>query len=164
MADYYSKYSEVFCNIVANQVIIEQQTAGRDVRLCGVGVLSDCDCALSSFDPASFTTIPAATLVSTNLISKFVGEVSNKSVLISSTIWDSVSSMCGNGDGTSKCGLRTIKFYDSSNVEIVLWPYLGVTWDAIASTINLPGTYQTPGIFTIGVEISLTSNAAVVYR
>ena len=45
MADYYSRYSEVTCNFIANQIIIEQQNAGRDVRLCGVGVLSDCNCA-----------------------------------------------------------------------------------------------------------------------
>jgi hypothetical protein len=91
MADYYSEYTDVSCSIVANQIIIEQQTIGRDVRLCGVEILSDCNCALSSFDPASFTTIPAATLVSTNLISKFAGDVSDKSVFISSTIFDSVS-------------------------------------------------------------------------
>jgi hypothetical protein len=29
MEDYYSKYSEVICNVLANKIIIEQQTAGN---------------------------------------------------------------------------------------------------------------------------------------
>jgi hypothetical protein len=159
LADYYNKYSEVTCNVVANQIIFEQLTAGNVVRFCGVGVFSDCNCALSSFDPAFFKTAPSATLVSTDSITKFVGDTTTKTVTVTSTIPDTVSTICGNGDGTTKCGLRSIKFYDSSNVEIVVWPYLGITWNG--STLSLPGTYQTPGTFTIGVYISLNSNSLV---
>ena len=163
MANYYTRYSEVTCNVVGNQIIFEQQTAVHELRFCGVGVLSDCNCALSSFDPSSFTTAPTATLVSANSMTKFVGETTTLTVSVSS-IPDSVSTLCGNGDGYAKCGLRTIKFYDSSNAEIVFWPYLGIIWDSIASTISLPGTFQTPGTFTIDVEISLTSNPVVKMR
>ena len=71
MADYYSRYTDVSCNIIANQIIIEQQTAGRDVRLCGVGILSDCDCAQSSFDtvlnPSSVIT-PFASVTTFSLL------------------------------------------------------------------------------------------------
>jgi hypothetical protein len=45
LADYYSKYSEVTCNVFANQIIIEQRTVGNKVGFCGVAVLSDCECA-----------------------------------------------------------------------------------------------------------------------
>ena len=71
MADYYNKYIDISCNIVANQIIIEQQTAGRDVRLCGVGILSDCDCAQSSFDPVlnpSSVTTPFAAVTTLSLL------------------------------------------------------------------------------------------------
>jgi hypothetical protein len=96
-------------------------------------------------------------------MTKFVGETTTLTVTVSS-IPDSVSTLCGNGDGYAKCGLRAIKFYDSSNTEIVVWPYLGIIWDSIASTISLPGTFQTPGAFTIDVEISLTLNPLVKIR
>ncbi len=148
----------------SNQIIFEQLTAGRDLRFCGVAVLSDCDCAITSFDPASFTTPSTATLVSANFISKFVGDTVDKTVTVSSTITDTVSTLCGNGDGTSKCGLRSIKLYDSSNVEILSWPYAGITWNPVALTISLSGAYQTSGTFTIDVEISLNSNSSVKYR
>jgi hypothetical protein len=160
MADYYSSYREVPCNVVGNQIIFEQQTAGYEVRFGGLGVFSDCYCALSSFDPTSFTTAPTETLVSANSIKKFFGDTATLAVTVSSTVPDTVSTICGNGDGFTKCS-RTIKFYDSSNAEIVVWPYLGIIWDSIASQISLPGTYQTLGTFTIDVEISLTLNPMV---
>ena len=161
MADYYSSYREVPCHVVGNQIIFEQQTAGYEVSFGGVGVFSDCYCALSSFDPTSFTTAPSGTLVSANSMTKFFGDTATLTVTVSSTIPDTVSTLCGNGDGTTKCGLRTIKFYDSSNTEIFVWPYLGIIWDSVASKISLPGTYQTLGTFTIDVEISLTLNPTV---
>jgi hypothetical protein len=71
MADYYSTYSEVSCNTVANQIIIEQQTLGNPVRLCGVGILSDCDCAVTSFDPVLITsaaTTPFASVTTLSLL------------------------------------------------------------------------------------------------
>jgi hypothetical protein len=71
-------------------------------------------------------------LVSANSMTKFVGDSTTLTVTVSSIIPDTVSTLCGNGDGTTKC-LRTIKFYDSLNAEIVAWPYLGLIWDSIAS-------------------------------
>ena len=113
MANYYSNYREVSCNVIGNQIIFEQQTAGYEVRFCGVGVFSDCNCALSSFDPTSFTTAPTGTLVSADSMTKYVGDTTTLTVTVSSTIPDTVSTLCGNGDGITKCGSRTIKFYDS---------------------------------------------------
>ncbi len=127
-------------------------------------MFSDCDCALSSFDPTLFTTAPAVTLVSANSMTKYVGDSTTLTVTVSITIPDTVSTLCGNGDGTTKCGLRTIKFYNSLNAEIVVWPYLGINWDQNASQISLSGAYQTLGTFTIDVEISLNSNSSVKYR
>ena len=164
MADYYSGYREVPCDVVGNQIIFEQQTAGYAVRFGGVGVFSDCNCALSSFDPNSFTTAPTVTLVSANSMTKNFGDSTTLTVTVSSSIPDTVSTLCGNGDGTTKCGLRAIKFYDSSNAEIFVWPYLGIIWDSIASQISLSGTYQTAGTFTADVEISLTSDQSVKIR
>ena len=88
-------------------------------------------------------------------MTKYVGDSTTLTVTLSSSIPDTVSTICGNGDGITKCGLRSIKFYDSSNAEIVVWPSLGLIWDSIASKISLPGSYQTPGTFTADVEISL---------
>jgi hypothetical protein len=94
-------------------------------------------------------------------MTKLFGNTTPLTVTVSRTIPDTVSTLCGNGDGTTKCGLRKIKFYDSSNEEIVLWPYLGIIWDPITSQISLPGTYQKLGTLTIDVEISLTSSPMV---
>jgi hypothetical protein len=163
MADYYTRYSEVTCNVVGNQIILEQQADGLELSFCGVGVFSDCNCALSSFYPSSFTTAPTATLVSANSLTKFVGDTTTLTLTVS-LIPDSVSKICGNGDGYAKCGPRTIKLFDSSNSEIIVWPYLGIIWDSIARTISLHGTFQTPGTFTIDVKISLTSNPLVKIR
>jgi hypothetical protein len=94
-------------------------------------------------------------------MTKLFGNTTPLTVTVSRTIPDTVSTLCGNGDGTTKCGERSIKFYDSSNAEITLWPYLGIIWDPITSKISLPGTYQTLGTFTIDVEIFLTSSPMV---
>ncbi len=74
-------------------------------------------------------------------MTKFFGDTTTFTVTVSRIIPDTVSTLCGNGDGTTKCGVRSIKFYDSSNAEIVVWPYLGIIWDSIAGKISLPGTY-----------------------
>mgnify|MGYP001063224283 CR=1 FL=1 len=57
--DYSTTYTEVDChNIQGNEIVAEQQSLSNDLLFCGFGVLADCDCVTSSFDPFLFTTTP----------------------------------------------------------------------------------------------------------
>jgi hypothetical protein len=52
LSNYYPLYVETSCQRQANSITLKQQTSTHDLRLCGVGALADCDCSLSSFNPA----------------------------------------------------------------------------------------------------------------
>jgi hypothetical protein len=68
--DYYTTtYYEVACNIQANEIILVQNNAAHDLRFCGFGVLADCFCGQSSFDPLLFTTPIAKSFASVTAIS-----------------------------------------------------------------------------------------------
>jgi hypothetical protein len=70
LADYYATmYYEVTCNIQVNEIIVEQKNTNKDLRFCGFGVLAECDCSQSSFDPASFATPPPTPFASATSIS-----------------------------------------------------------------------------------------------
>jgi hypothetical protein len=70
MANYYATTNyEAACNIQANEIILVQQNAAYNLRFCGFGALSDCNCSQSSFDTLLFTTPPATPFASATSIS-----------------------------------------------------------------------------------------------
>ena len=51
---------------------------------------------------------------------------------------DTVSSVCGNADGVSKCGPRSVSFKDKmTGLTIKNWPYLGYNWDPVILILSL---------------------------
>jgi hypothetical protein len=102
MGDYFkNKYGEILCNIQANEIIVVQQTAGKNLYFSGFGALSDCDCSKSQLDPSLFTIPPTILLASiTSLKVKSTDAVQN--ILISAQIPDTVSSSCAPADGVAK--------------------------------------------------------------
>ena len=104
-----------------------QQNAARDLRFCGFGALSDCNCAQSSFDPNHFTTAPATSFASVT------------SITFNTQIPDTVSSVCGSTDGFSKCGLgpRVILFKEKMTGQLVTFPYKGFEFDSASSVLML---------------------------
>ena len=70
LADYYATQSyEIACNIQVNEIILEQQNTKGELRFCGFGVLAECECSQSSFDPSNFTQPPATPFASATSIS-----------------------------------------------------------------------------------------------
>jgi hypothetical protein len=65
LGNYYKKkYGEILCSIQANEIIVVQQNSKFNLIFSGFGVLSDCDCSKSQFDPSLFTITPTTLLVS----------------------------------------------------------------------------------------------------
>ena len=133
---YYTTYYEVACNILANEIILVQQNAAYDLRFCGFGVLADCDCTLSSFNPLLFSTSQATPFASaTSLTLKSSDSV--QTITINSKMPDTISSVCGLADGVTKCGPRAITFKErSSGVIIDTWPYFAFNWNAATSELT----------------------------
>jgi hypothetical protein len=137
LANYYNQYSEVSCKIQANEIVASQQTVGNTLSFCGFGVLADCDCSTSSFNPALFTTTPEAQFASkTSLSVKSTDSV--QTIVFNSQILDTISSVCGSADGVTKCGLRLITFVDKgTGLPITEWPYWGYNWTPATSVLTL---------------------------
>ena len=55
--------------IQANEIILVQNSIGKTLRFGGFGALADCDCSVTSFNPALFTTTPATAFASATSIS-----------------------------------------------------------------------------------------------
>jgi hypothetical protein len=138
MGDYFkNKYGEILCNIQANEIIVVQQTAGKNLYFGGFGALSDCDCSKSQLDPSLFTIPPTILLASiTSLKVKSTDAVQN--ILISAQIPDTVSSSCAPADGVSKCGPRSLNFTDkTTGVPVTNWPYMGFFWNEVTSILSV---------------------------
>ncbi len=128
LGNYYTKYGEVLCNIQVNEIILVQQSSSKDLRFCGFGALSDCNCAQSSFDSTQFTTRQATSFASvTSLTVKYTDSL--QSITFNNQMADTVSSVCGSADGFSKCP-RVIVFKDKTTGQLVTFPYKGMTYDA----------------------------------
>ena len=137
LADYYATtHYEVTCNIIANEIILVQKNAAYDLIFCGLGVLSDCDCTLSSFNPLLFSTSQATPFASaTSLTLKSSDSV--QTITLNSKMPDTISSVCSLADGVSKCGPRAITFKErSTGVIINTWPYLAFNWNGSTSELT----------------------------
>jgi len=162
LPDYSKTYNEVACNFQANEIIIEK-TVVQEMRLCGFGALASCDCTQSSFDPQFFTVPPSTTFApattsvsvkSTDTVQKFKFNLQQP---------DTVSTVCGNGDGTTSCGERSLSFTDKlTNLPINTWPYKGYSFDVSNSELTLDPA-QADANSAITVKISLVSYPAAFY-
>jgi len=131
------------------------------LAFCGFGALGDCDCSQSSLDPNHFSVPPASfasqtsvTVKSTDTQQKFKFNLQQP---------DTVSTVCGNGDGLSKCGERVLSFTDKqTSLPITAWPYKGYSFDPSNSELTLnPGEADANSVIT--AKISLVSYPAVFY-
>jgi hypothetical protein len=93
------------------------------LSMAGASILSNCDCSVSSLNPAliSRATNP---LVSPTTIST-TSNGAPISIKLNKQMPDTVSSVCGNADGFKKCGLRTVVFTDKMTGFQITFPYKG---------------------------------------
>ena len=132
------------------------------MRFCGFGALGDCDCSQSSLDPKHFTVPPATAFASlTSVTVKSIDTVQKFKFNLQQP--DTVSTVCGNGDGISKCGERLLSFTDKqTSLPIGNWPYKGYSFDPSNSELTLnPGEADANSVIT--VKISLISYPAAFY-
>ena len=64
------------------------------------------------------------------------------SVSVKIDLIDTVSSVCGNADGFSNCGSRTVVLTDltNNNTVITSFPYKKITWSAANPVLAATGT------------------------
>jgi len=136
-----------------------QQNALYNLEFCGFGALSDCDCAASSFDPQHFTVTPAPALLTTSLLFSKTDGV--KTIELNSLLQlpDTVSSVCGNRDGLSKCGPRLITVTDK-NSGLPVTESQGISFSGTTLTID---TAQAITTRVLTVSLSLVSNPQVFW-
>ncbi len=98
--------------------------------MAGVSILSDCDCSTSSFNPAIFTLRGAAFASATTINVKSTD--APVSITFNIQKPDTESSVCGNADGFTKCGLgpRVIIYTDKMTGQTVTFPYKGFELNA----------------------------------
>ncbi len=100
------------------------------LAMAGLSILSDCDCSLSSLNPSLFTLSGAAFASATTLNVKSTD--APVSITLNMQMPDAVSSVCGNADGFTKCGLgpRVIIYTDKMTGQQVTFPYKGFELNA----------------------------------
>jgi hypothetical protein len=141
--DDFTEYSESICNLEANEIIAAQSTPGKDLGFCGFGALSDCDCSKSSFQSSLFTptTPPVITsAASSNHNLALETSISLKSTDATQTFYipDTISSVCGNADGFSKCIRSNTSLIDKlTGLSVTSYPYKGWTASTTSSTLTL---------------------------
>jgi hypothetical protein len=118
--------------------------------MAGISILSDCNCSTSSFDSTQFTTTPATPFVSVTSISVQPTDPPI-TIIFNKQFPDTISSVCGSADGTSKCGIRSVSFYDSG-VLISTFPYKGFTWND-ATSVGTLDPAQVPALFVITAKL-----------
>ena len=97
--------------------------------MAGLSILLDCDCSTSSFDPLLFT-LPGAAFASATTINVKSTDAP-VSITLNMQMPDTVSSVCGNADGFTKCGLgpRVIIYTDKMTGQPVTFHYKGFEWN-----------------------------------
>ena len=67
-----------------------------------------------------------------------------------------MSSVCGNGNGISKCGTRKLSFKDKmTGLEISQWPYKGYNFDTLTSKLTLdPAQANATSVLTATISLS----------
>jgi hypothetical protein len=136
--------------MVGNKIIVTRPGNDMTLAMAGISILSDCDCSTSSFNPTQFTTTPATPFVSVTSIS--VQKTSLvQTITFNKQFPDTISSVCGSADGFTKCGVRSVSFYDSG-VLISTFPYKGFIWDDTTSIGTLDPA-QVPASWVITAKL-----------
>jgi hypothetical protein len=95
-------------------------------------------------------------LVSATAMAAVVGGVMPTPITVTSLMQDTVSRVCGDGDGVTKCGQRLITVKRSTGESIDLTPWKGITFDQATWEIDLnPKSAGDIGVFTVNVRLSL---------
>ena len=147
LADY-NTYKEVPCNKVGNQIIIKRPGSSKTLSMAGLGIMSDCDCSQSSFDPALFTSVTSYAL----------SGFSTDALKTIKVMPDTVSSVCGLADGFTQCP-HSVSFTDSAN-NPVTFPHNGFTWNAATFVLTLDPA-QALHFCSLNAIVSLASNPLV---
>ena len=87
--------------------------------MAGIGIMSDCNCSTSSFNPALFKTVNSYT---------YRGKASDAPFTMK-VLLDTVSSVCGLADGFTFCP-HSIEFRNKETGTIVTFPSNGHSWNA----------------------------------
>ena len=106
----FSKYAEIGCGNRVSKVVMLQKNSS-DLQFCGFGILTDCNCASSSFD--NFVSTPVTSDVGYPPVSTRV-ETQKQDV---------VSVYCGAGT----CGVNQAISYNLAYGSPVPWPYNGLS-------------------------------------
>ncbi len=123
------------------------------LSMAGLGIMSNCDCSQSSFNPA---------LISP-LISYSISASPNDAPITIKVMLDTVSSVCGLADGFSYCPHSSVIFKDKSSGLQVTFPNNGFSWNAATSELTVnPAFVFKPCVLT--VTVSLVSNPSVNYN
>jgi hypothetical protein len=77
-------------------------------------------------------------------------------------MYDTVSSVCGNADGFTKCGLRTLVFTDKMTGFQITFPYKGFELNSDQSGLTLSPT-KAPPTSVLSVTIKLDNYPQVTY-
>jgi hypothetical protein len=69
-------------------------------------------------------------------------------------MYDTVSSVCGNADGFTKCGLRTLVFTDKMTGFQISFPYKGFELNSDQSELTLsPAKATRTSVLTVTVKL-----------
>jgi hypothetical protein len=85
------------------------------------------------------------------------------SIKLNKQMYDTVSSVCGNADGFTKCGLRTLVFTDKMTGFQITFPYKGFELNSDQSGLTLSPTKAPPNS-VLTVTIKLDNYPQVTYK
>jgi hypothetical protein len=77
-------------------------------------------------------------------------------------MYDTVSSVCGNADGFSKCGLRTLVFTDKITGFEITFPYKGFELNSDQSELTLSPA-KAPPISVLTATVKLDNYSTVTF-
>ncbi len=84
------------------------------------------------------------------------------SIKLNKQMYDTVSSVCGNADGFTMCGLRTLVFTDKMTGFQITFPYKGFQLNSDKSELTLSPAKATP-TSVLTVTVNLDNYPTVTY-
>ena len=134
------------------------------LAMAGFSILSDCDCSLSSFNPALISPYAATVTFASSTTLNTKSTDPPVIITFNTQMPDTVSSVCGPADGFTKCGLgpRVMSFKDKDTGNPVTFPYKGFTWNAVLWVLTLDPA-QTAGTCVLTATLSLVNYPTVFY-
>jgi hypothetical protein len=128
--------------------------------MAGVSILSNCECFESSLNPAliyhATSPLVSPIKISTTSTSAPISITLNKQMA------DTVSSVCGNADGFTKCGLRSLVFTEKMTGFEITFPYTGFELKSDKTELTLSPT-KAPRISVLTVTVKLDNYPTVTF-